>query len=449
MDDDPDMVALVAATLAAPQVQCVSAGSAEQALAELGDEPERFDLLLADVGLPGMSGLELCRHVFSEAPTLPVVMITASERVSTAVEALRSGARDYLRKPLNLDELKLRVGRVLQGQRDARELERLRTVVNADGDVFEGLVGESAAMLRVYELVRQAAKTDASVLVTGESGTGKELVARALHARSQRSEAPFVPVNCSAIPENLLESELFGHAKGAFTDAGKARGGLFLQAHTGTLFLDEFGEIPPVMQVKLLRALEERRIRPVGADVERPVNIRLLAATNRDLEAAIEEGSFREDLFFRVNVIHIPLPPLRSRGADVLLLAHRFLTRFGTQFGKATEGLSPSASERLMSYDWPGNVRELRNCMERAVALATGGRIEAEDFPDKIRAHRGASMEVNATDPEELATLAEVEQRYVRHVMAAVSDNKSMAARILGLDRKTLHRRLQRYIGDS
>jgi two-component system response regulator HydG len=321
---------------------------------------------------------------------------------------------------------------------------RLRRVVD-DASGFGDLVGTSAAMMRVYDLLSRVADSEASVLISGESGTGKELVARALHRQSRRANGPFVAVDCASVPEALLESELFGHSRGAFTDARGARTGLFVQAHGGTLFLDEIGELPLSLQPKLLRALQERTVRPVGADRETPFDVRLVAATNRDLESEVEERRFREDLWFRINVIHVELPALRARGADVLLLAQRFATRAAARAGKRVVGIAPTAASLLQAYPWPGNVRELQNCMERAVALTVFDQIVPDDLPDRVRAYRGSHIVLASEDPSELAPLEEVERRYVLRVLQALGGNKTLAARTLGLDRKTLYRKLERW----
>jgi DNA-binding NtrC family response regulator len=307
---------------------------------------------------------------------------------------------------------------------------------------FENLAGPSAAMRDVWSLLARVADSDASVLVTGESGTGKEVVARALHARGKRRAGPFVAVNCAAMPESLLESELFGHARGAFTDARAAHAGLFVQADGGTLFLDEIGEMPLGMQPKLLRALQERTVRPVGGTAEVPFDARIVAASNRDLETAVEERAFRSDLYYRIDVVHVELPPLRARGSDVLVLAQRFVDDFAARAGKEVAGLTVPAAEKLLAYTWPGNVRELMNCIERAVALTRYEQLTVDDLPPKIRDYRVSHVLVAANDPSELVPLEEVERRYVHRVLEAVGGNKTMAARILGLDRKTLYRKL-------
>ncbi len=287
------------------------------------------------------------------------------------------------------------------------------------------------------------------MLITGESGTGKEVVARALHRHGRRQHGPFVAVNCAAMPEALLESELFGHARGAFTDARSARIGLFTQANGGTLLLDEIGDLPLALQPKLLRALQERTVRPVGGDAEVPFDVRLIATTNRDLETAVEEGRFREDVYFRINVIHIALPPLRARGADVLSLAQHFVARYATQTGKRVTGLSPAAAKRLLAYTWPGNVRELQNCIERAVALTQFEEIAVEDLPDKIQAHQPSHILIAGDDPTELGPLEAVERQYILRVMEAVGGNKTSAAQVLGIGRKTLYRKLEQYAAAS
>jgi two-component system response regulator HydG len=322
-------------------------------------------------------------------------------------------------------------------------VKRLRWAVSdreSDGD----LMGRSAAMADVMDLVARVSSADATVLITGESGTGKEVVARVIHRRSRRRGGPFIAVNCAAVPETLLESELFGHARGAFTDAKAPHVGLFSRAEGGTLLLDEIGDMPLSLQPKLLRVLEDRTVRPVGGREEQRVDVRLLASTNRDLESAIEEGRFREDLYYRINVVQIALPPLRARAADILPLAQHFVEVVARREEKPMVGISRGAAERLLAYPWPGNVRELRNSVERAVTLARHDQIAVDDLPEKVRDHKPSHVVVSSDDPSELVSLEEVERRYIRHVMEIVSGNKSAAARILGVDRKRLHRMLAR-----
>jgi two-component system response regulator HydG len=343
-----------------------------------------------------------------------------------------------------MDLLAIALERAVQHRQMQQKIKILRAEVDGDAE-FGPLVGSSPAMKKLYDELQRVADTETTVLLSGESGTGKELAARSLHEGSRRREAPFVAVNCAALPEALLESELFGHAKGAFTDARSARRGLFLQAEGGTLLLDEVGELPLATQVKLLRVLEQRTVRPLGGDTETPFDVRLLAATNRDLEGAVEEGRFRNDLFFRINVIQVHLPPLRDRGTDVLLLARRFLDAFTARTGKDVVGISEAAAERLLNYTWPGNVRELRNVIERAVALARYDHLTVEDLPEKIRDYRRSQVVIGGETADDLMPLEEVEKRYILHVLNTVGDNKTLAARILGLDRKTLYRKLQHW----
>jgi two-component system response regulator HydG len=311
----------------------------------------------------------------------------------------------------------------------------------------DDIVGTSPPMLKVGELITRVAATETTVLITGESGTGKELVAKALHARSDRRDGPFVAINCAAMPESLLESELFGHVRGAFTDARSARLGLLVKASLGTLFLDEIAEMPSGMQAKLLRALQERTVRPVGGDQEQPFSARIIAATNRDLEAEVEEKRFREDLFYRINVVRIEVPPLRARGNDILQLAQHFLERYAARSRRAVVGMTHDAADRLSRYPWPGNVRELQNCIERAVTLAQSDRIGADDLPDKIDDYSPGGMAIDASNPVELLPMEEVERRHIRKVLEAVGGNKTLAAQILGFDRRTLYRKLGRTTG--
>jgi two-component system response regulator HydG len=320
------------------------------------------------------------------------------------------------------------------------ELQRLRRRV--DEHELPNVVGDSDAMRRMADIVSRVAETDANVLITGESGTGKELVARALHERSGR-RGPFLAINCAAVPETLLENELFGHARGAFTDARTSRTGLFVEANQGTLFLDEIGEMPLGMQAKLLRALQERKVRPLGATQEVPFDARIVTATNRDLEAEVAAKRFREDLFYRVNVVRVDVPALRRRGNDALMLAQYFLDRAGQRSGKSVNRLGRAVADRIMGYDWPGNVRELENCIERAVALARFDEITIDDLPAKIREHRPMEVYEENEDPKQLPSMEVVEERYIRKVLAAVGGNKTLAAKVLGFDRRTLYRKLK------
>lgn len=404
---------------------------------------EDLDLVVTDLRMGTLSGSELCRRVVEQKPDLPVVVLTAFGTVEAAVTTMRAGAFDFLTKPFTSAQLDLAVARALEHRRLRVEVRRLGREVRARRP-DSAILGGSRAMAEVLDFVDRVADTDATVLVTGESGTGKELVARAVHARSRRAAGPLVTINCAAMPESLLESELFGHVKGAFTDAKTTKRGLFLEAQGGTLFLDEIGELPLGMQAKLLRALEDRKVRPLGGVAEVPFDARLVAATNRDLETLVAEKAFREDLYYRVNVVHVALPPLRARADDVLALASHFLQRFAQRHQKAIGGLEPGVARRLLGYPWPGNVRELQNCVERAVALSRGDTLTEDDLPPRIRDYEPADVLVASRDPSELVTLEEVERRYIRRVMEAVGGSKSEAARVLGLDRSTLYRKLER-----
>ncbi|MCX5742406.1 MAG: sigma-54 dependent transcriptional regulator, partial [Proteobacteria bacterium] len=344
-----------------------------------------------------------------------------------------------------IEALAIAIRRANESRALRGEVKRLREVV-ASTSRRGDLIGASPVMQEVYTLIDQVAVTDATVLITGESGTGKEVVARAIHERSRRHGAPFVAVNTTAMPETLLESELFGYVKGAFTDAKTNRLGLFQQATGGTLFLDEIGEMTLSLQPKLLRAIQDKKVRPVGSEGEIATDVRLIAATNRDLDEMVEDRRFREDLYYRINVIHIPLPPLRARGGDVLLLAQHMLRVYATNFDKRITGISTAAAERMLTYDWPGNVRELGNCLERAVALAHFEEIQVDDLPEKVRnQHRRTAIPSAGDAGVELITLEEVERRHVVRVLDACGGNRTDAAKVLGLDRKTLYRKLLRW----
>jgi len=341
---------------------------------------EEFDVVLTDLKMPGMDGLQFCSRLVANRPDLPVIVMTAFGNLESAIAAIRAGAYDFVTKPIEMELLAVILRRAVERRHLQQQIRFLRETVERAGR-FDELLGESPPMLKLYDQLAQIADAEASVLITGESGTGKEVVARALHQHSKRREKPFVPVNVAALPDTLLESELFGHVKGAFTDARSDRKGLFALAEGGTLFLDEIGEMPLSTQPKLLRALEESRVRPVGSEKEIAVDVRVLAATNRDLETAVDEGRFRKDLYYRIDVIRVDLPPLRARGADTLLLAQHFIQRYAARADKQVQGLAEGAAEKLLAYNWPGNVRELRNVIERAVALTRLDKLCVEDLP--------------------------------------------------------------------
>lgn len=442
VDDDQALCETLEAGLKKRAFEVTWKTSAQEALAAIHSED--FDVIVTDLNMGGLGGIELCERVTSVRRDVPVVVLTAFGNFESAVAAIRAGAYDFINKPVQLDVLAIAIDRAVQHRALRGEVKRLRLEVGR-GPRIDELIGQSPAMREVLELVERVAESEASVLITGESGTGKEVVARALHGRSRRSSGPFVAVNCAAMPEALLESELFGHVRGAFTDAKAAHSGLFVQANGGTIFLDEIGDMPPSLQPKLLRVLQERTIRPVGATSEVSIDVRVLAATNRDLETAIEQERFREDLYFRINVIQIPMPPLRARGTDILRLAQHFVRVFSSRSGKHVTGLSPAAAEKLTEYAWPGNVRELQNCVERAVTLARYEEIAIDDLPDRIRSYRSSHVLVTAEDPSEFAPMEEVERRYIERVLEGVGGNKAAAARVLGIERKTLYRKLEHF----
>ncbi|MFT5522752.1 MAG: DNA-binding NtrC family response regulator [Pirellulaceae bacterium] len=440
VDDEQAMCELLEADLTMRGFEVTWFTSPEQALEEL--KQTTFDSILTDLKMPRMDGIQFCRHAVEARPDIPVIVMTAFGSMETAIEAIRAGAYDFIVKPFDTDVLKLTLERALKHRALQKQLEVLSEAVQRTQQ-FDELIGASPVMQTLYDQVKRVADSEASILITGESGSGKELVARSIHRRSRRIQKPFVAINCAALPEALLESELFGHVKGAFTDARADRKGLFEQAEGGTLFLDEIGELPIAMQPKLLRAIEEGKVRPVGANNEIEFDARIITATNRDLESAVEDGQFREDLFFRVNVIQLEVPPLRARGTDVLLLSQYFLDLFAKRSGKGVTEFSEQVAERLISYHWPGNVRELRNVMERAVALTRYDQIVPEDLPQSILEHKATQVVLAGDNPSELVPLQEIERRYIEHVLTACDGNKTKAAKVLGLDRKTLYRKLK------
>jgi two-component system response regulator HydG len=440
VDDERDTCDLLEMALSRQGMQVTTCTTAADALEKVSSRD--FDVVLTDLTMPDVSGLELCERIIALRPDVPVVLITGHGSLETAMGAIRAGAYDFVTKPIESKTLGVVVSRAVQHRRLRDQIKQLRAANDANASI---IVGGSPAMRKVADLIDRVGDSDASVLIHGETGTGKELVARAVHNKSKRREGPFVAINCAAVPHSLLESELFGHARGAFTDAKSTRVGLFQQANGGTLFLDEIGELPLDVQPKLLRALQERKVRPVGDNREIPYDARIVAATNRDLENEVREKRFREDLYYRINVVKVEVPPLRSRGSDTLHLAHHFLKVFAERSGKPTIELSERAAERLMAYEWPGNVRELENCIEHAVALARFDQVTVEDLPEKLRGYLAGSFVATANDPTEIVTMEELEKRYLLRVFKLVGNNKSRAAEVLGIDRRTMYRKLERY----
>lgn len=470
VEDDDALRRLLLEEVGDRGLEVRGAASAEEAREVLEDWPA--DVVVTDIRLPGASGRDLLRWGAALADGPDFLLVTAFGTVREAVECLRAGAADFLTKPLDLDHLAAALERVLEVRTLRRRVAEYGELL--DDAEFHGMVGRSDAMRALYERIRRVAGAQGPVLVTGESGTGKELVSRAIHAESGRAPRPFVAVNCAGIPAELMESEFFGHAKGAFTGATGARKGLFQEADGGTLMLDEVGEMPAAMQAKLLRALEDGRIRPVGANDEREVDVRIIAATNRDLRTRVEEGEFREDLYFRLETFTLHVPPLRDRGDDLDLLLAHFLGLFATRARRRISGFSAAAMRRLHAYPFPGNVRELRNVVERAVTFATDDIIGEESLPERVRearpaagggagTDRGAATMVGApggagapgagadalfrSENDVLPTLEEVELRYVRYVLARTGGNKRRAAALLGVSRRTLYRKLEKVPG--
>lgn len=404
---------------------------------------QSFDLVLMDVRMPGKTGLEALKDIKAHNPALPVLIMTAFSDVAAAVEAIKSGAYDYLTKPLDFEKLKVVLRNVLAHAgliEENASLSRSLAATEARSD----MVGRSAAMSALWEMIRTIAPTDATVLITGESGTGKELVARAVHAASRRAQGPFVAVNCAALTESLLASELFGHEKGAFTGADKKHEGHFLKADGGTIFLDEIGEMPLSMQVKLLRVIQEREVLSVGGNRAVPVDVRIIAATNRDLACEVDAGNFRQDLYYRLNVVSLALPPLRERADDIPLLAQHFMKRFAARNNKTIKGFTPGAMDRLVRYAWPGNVRELENVMERASILLLGEHISERELPERLKATEQGDALADALETD-CPTLDDVERAVILKTLKRFGGNKTEAARALGITRKTLHARLNKY----
>jgi DNA-binding NtrC family response regulator len=401
------------------------------------------EAVIIDLELTACDGLALCREVVDRWPTLPVLVAAGPDRLNLVIGSIRVHACDFVRKPLELRELALALERAIQRARLRDLVEHLPERID-DARGRAGLIGSSPAIRQVYETIDQVGQGDTTVLVTGDSGTGKELVARALHEASARNAGPFVAVNCAAVPANLLESELFGHVQGAFTDAHEPRAGLFAEASGGTLLLDEIGELPLELQSKLLRVLQEKTIRPVGGDQETAVDVRIIAATNRNLDNEIAAGRFREDLYYRINVVSVHVPPLRDRGQDILMLAQFFIDRARLRSGKGVRGITGIAAQKLLDYDWPGNVRELENCIERAVALTMFERLTVDDLPERVVQSDARDSEVAGGDPRQMPSLEDLERNYIHRVLEAVGGNKTRAATVLGIDRRTLYRKLER-----
>jgi DNA-binding NtrC family response regulator len=402
-----------------------------------------FDVTITDLMMPKMKGVELVARLREIDGGAVVLLITAFGTIESAVEAMRAGAFHYVTKPFHNDEILIQVKRALEQKNLRDELKRLRTEVDARNR-FQSIVGQSEAMQRVFEVIAQVSDLPANVLIEGESGTGKELIARAIHFNSSRATGPFVAVNCAAIPETLLESELFGYVRGAFTDARKDRRGLFQEASGGILFLDEISEIPLILQAKLLRILEDKEVRPLGANQSEKVDARVVSASNRNLDQLVRDGKFRQDLYYRLNVIRIELPALRQRTEDVPLLVDHFIRKFAEGAKHKVEGIQAEAMAALKSHDWPGNIRELEHTIERAVLLGKGSMIGLEDLPPQLASCSERKLVVGQALDQQL-TLRDLEREYIGRVLESTRGNKTEAARVLGVDRTTLYRKLEEY----
>ena len=437
VEDDEDMRHFLEEELSDRGYRVIGAARGPEALLRLAEGA--VDAVITDLKMPEMQGDQLLAELRARDHDLPVVMITAFGSIDSAVDAIKAGAYHYLAKPFRIEQLLATVENALREKRLKEELRRLR---EAFEDRRFTIVAHSAGMKKVLDLVRRAAAADTPVLLTGESGTGKELLARALHAGSPRTSGPFLAVNCSAIPETLLESQLFGHRRGAFTDAREDRRGLLLEACGGTVLLDEIGDMPASLQGKLLRVLQEREVHPVGAPAPVKVDVRVVAATHRDLEALVAEGRFRHDLYYRLNVITIRVPALRERMEDLVPLIAHFLEKHGRRLGRSGCALSPEAMEALRRHHWPGNARELENAIERALVLGRDDVLWVEDLPETVRARAMSLAPVPGGPPR---PLSEVEREHILHTLHEVRGNKAAAARLLGLDRKTLYRKLELY----
>ena len=443
VDDDPGHRAMLRATLRAAGYEVVEAGDGQQALERVDDQTP--DLVLLDLRMPRMDGITALGQLREVNPALPIVIMTAYGSVDTAVDALKAGAYDYLTKPLDTDELLLSIARTLEHFELKAENQALRDRLGV-GAGFASIIGRSRAMRELVEVLQAAAPSDANIILTGDSGTGKDLVARAIHDASERGEGPFVAVSCAAIPGSLLESELFGHERGAFTGAVRRHLGKFEQATGGTIFLDEIGDMPTELQAKLLRVLQSRQVERVGGEGQVGVDVRVISATNADLAAAMAEGAFRQDLYYRLAVIPVHLPGLSQRQADIPLLADHFLAQYSRRNNRTLRGFTPRAMDALTHYAWPGNVRELENAVERAVILSQGEFIDTDGLPEAIRRHREDEDEGSGVRPGH--SVEEVMRELVLKTLEQTDGNRTEAARLLGISRQTLLTRLKEY-GES
>ncbi len=438
IDDDSDMCDLLSDVLSAEGMEVCTLSDSFEACKML--KREEFDVIITDLKMKGLKGLDVLAEARKVASATPVIIITAFGTVESAIKAMKMGAYDYITKPFQTEAILLTVQKALENRLLKKEVVRLKREVESRYN-FHSLVGKSASMQKIYDLIERIGDSSHNVLITGESGTGKELVAKAIHYSGLRKAAPFIAVNCAAIPETLLESELFGYKKGAFTDAKTDKRGLLFEAATGTIFLDEITEMAPVLQAKLLRVIEEREVRPLGDTTSYPIDVRFIASSNRNIKDVIGQGHFREDLYYRLKVIDIELPPLRDRKEDIPLLVRYFLNKGSEESKKKVTDVSEKALKMLIGYQWPGNVRELENIMQRAIALCRGEVILPEDLPASM--NQEADNNLVEKGLRENYTVDQLEKEYIRRVLLEVGGNKSRAAEILGLDRKTLYRKIE------
>ncbi len=448
VDDETGMREFLSILLDKEGYEVSLAKNGEEALRQI--ETTEFDVVITDLKMPRVSGIDVLDKTRATWPETMVIVMTAYSTAETAIAAMKKGAYDYLPKPFKVDEIKVVVEKSLEKRKLLKENLQLKGAIQEKYS-FSSIIGKSAAIHKVFDLIARVANTRASVLITGESGTGKELVAKAVHYNSQRKDKPFVVINCGAIPEPLMESELFGHLKGSFTGAGRDHKGLFETAHGGSVFLDEIGELPPTVQVKLLRVLQERQIKPVGGVAERHVDVRIIAATNKVLENEVRNGRFREDLYYRLNVITIHLPPLRERREDILLIARHFLGKLAREMGKSISGFSPEAEAWLRDYRYEGNVRELENIIERAVAFTSDGRVTLDSLPCGLGDHKppwhelrdGLFLPPAGLDLE--ALLADIEQSYLKKALERTGGVKTEAAKLLNISFRSIRYKLEKY----
>jgi two-component system response regulator PilR (NtrC family) len=440
VDDEPGMREFLEIMLKRDGYIVDTAPDGARALDKM--ENTLFDLAIVDIQMPVMNGIELLRRINEKSPETTVIMITAYASHETAIEAMKLGAYDYITKPFKIDEIKLVIKKAIEKKKLERENKRLRKELETKYG-FGNIIGRSPSIIKVFDLIKRVADLNVNVLITGESGTGKELVARAIHYSGIRRGGPFVPVNCGAIPESLIESELFGYKRGAFTGALRDKKGLFEEADGGTIFLDEIADLPLHLQVRLLRVIEEKSIRPLGSTETIPIDIRVIAATNKNLEEEIEKGRFREDLYYRLNVIKIELPPLRERKEDIAPLAIHFISKYSREMGKDIRGISPKALETLESYHYPGNVRELENIIARSVALETSNVIRQETLPQLVGSKDFIDLGADLSSGTNLdAVLENVERRFIEKALKSTGGNKTEAAKLLGITLRSLRYRL-------